>query len=68
LLANLLAACRHHNWWASNGSPVEATEMGWLIPSGVATPYTVPVLTRHHPQKVYLDDAGGIRPVGQVAA
>lgn len=67
-LCNLLAACRRHNDWASNGSPAEAREMGWLIPMGEATPYTVPVLTRHHAEKVLLDDAGGWTPVGQVAA
>lgn len=67
-LANLLAACRRHNDWASNGSPAEAREMGWLIEMGKATPYTVPVLTRHHPAKVLLDDEGGWTPVGQVAA
>jgi hypothetical protein len=67
-LANLLAACRGHNTWASNGSPAEATAMGWLIEMGEATPYTVPVLTRHHPSKVWLDDEGAWTPAEQVVA
>lgn len=67
-LCNLLAACRRHNDWASNGSPAEAREMGWLIEMGKATPYTVPVLTRHHPEKVFLLDDGSWKPVTVVAA
>lgn len=67
-LANLLDACREHNQWASNGSPAEARDKGWLIPSGVATPYNTPVLTRHHPHKVLLDDAGTWTPVAAVTA
>lgn len=68
LAGNLLDACRPHNQWASNGSPAEAYEMGWLIEMGQATPYTVPVLTRHHPEKVYLHDDGSWTPAGLVAA
>lgn len=67
-LANLLAACRGHNDWASNGSPAAARAMGWLIPSGEATPYNTAVLTRHHTSKVLLNDDGGWTPVGSVAA
>lgn len=66
-LANLLAACRDHNEWASNGSPDIARSMGWLLPSGEATPYNTPVLTRHHLAKVLLNDAGEWAPVGRVA-
>lgn len=66
LAGNLLDACRPHNQWASNGSPAEAREMGWLIEMGQATPYTVPVLTRHHPEKVYLFDDGSWMPVSAV--
>lgn len=67
-LANLLDACREHNQWASNGSPTEARDKGWLIPMGNATPYNTPVLTRHHPDKVLLADDGSWTPVVAVRA
>lgn len=66
--ANLTAACRPHNDWASNGSPAAARAMGWLIGMGKATPYNTPILTRHHPLPVLLNDAGGWTPAGSVAA
>lgn len=68
LLGNLLDACHGHNQWASNGSPAEARDKGWLIPLGNATPYNTPVLTRHHPDKVLLADDGSWTPVAVVSA
>lgn len=56
-LSNLLAACRHHNFWASNVSPTEARQMGWRC-SDLDLPWQVPVQTCHDPLPVYLADDG----------
>lgn len=55
--SNLLAACRYHNDWCSNQQPAEAEHMGWRLRHG-DRPWLVPVLTRHDPEPIYLDDNG----------
>ena len=54
---NLLAACRHHNYWCSNVTPEEARQMGWRVRRG-DMPWQVPVQTRHDPLPVYLANDG----------
>jgi hypothetical protein len=55
--SNLLAACRWHNNWASNGSPAAAYEVGWRVRSG-QIPMLTPVLTRHYYRPILLNDRG----------
>lgn len=56
--SNILAACRHHNTWASNIEPREAERMGWRL-RHFDLPWRVPVQTYHDPLPVYLDNEGG---------
>lgn len=56
-LTNLLAACRHHNWWATEGEPHEAWLMGWRLKEG-ELPWLTPVHTFHDPLPVILHSDG----------
>jgi hypothetical protein len=60
----LLAACRaHHNQVTSPSGAqlVEARRMGWVLREHQDA-LLVPVLTRHHPRPVLLDNAGDWSP------
>lgn len=60
--ANLLYCCSHHNQWCSNIEPYEAWQMGWLIKTNTSQPelpWTVPVMTSHHPMPIYLSNDDG---------
>lgn len=56
-LSNLLAACRHHNYWCSNVAPFQAHTMGWRL-NGSDLPWLIPVQTFHDPMPVWLCDDG----------
>lgn len=60
---NILAACRHHNQWVSNGQPREAERMGWLLREG-DHPTQVPVQTCHDDLPIYLADDGSFSLFG----
>lgn len=60
--ANLLHSCAHHNQWCSNHEPREAYLIGWIIKEANGEPelpWTVPVVTAHHPMPVYLSNVDG---------
>lgn len=66
----LLDACRHHHRLVTNPvgeDRILALHMGWLLEEftdGAPTDaLLVPVLTRHHPRPVLLDNAGDWRAV-----
>jgi hypothetical protein len=60
--ANLLHSCNHHNQWCSNIEPREARKIGWIIrdiDGEPEKPWTVPVVTAHHPMPIYLSNDDG---------
>lgn len=63
LTGNVLAACRPHNDWCSNGSPKQAEAMGWIIKDAEVPACRVPVLTCHSTRWVLLDNHGGYQEV-----
>lgn len=60
--ANLLHSCQHHNQWCTNVEPREAYEIGWIIHEVLGEPelpWTVPVVTAHHPLPIFLSNDDG---------
>lgn len=60
--SNLLDTCQHHNQWCSNFQPHEAWQMGWIIKEvngEPELPWTVPVVTAHHPMPIFLSNVNG---------